>query len=83
VFGIDDEVLSIGDENLPSRGNVIARVVGDGKVLWEDREVRGGEPPVRVGPLPVEGVRVLVLEVDPGEDPLLDSADWADPILVR
>jgi hypothetical protein len=81
-FGIDDDVLSAPPG---LRGSVTARVLADGKEVWSSRgAVRGGEPPKTVGPIDVEGVQELALEVDFGEDQYTnDHADWADPILVR
>ena len=82
-FGIDDEVLSEpGAEG--KRGDVDARILADGKVLWEAHGIQGGAPAVRVGPLDVRGAKTLVLEVGFGQDLMtLDRADWGDPILVR
>jgi hypothetical protein len=66
------------------RGDVDAKVLGDEKVLWEAKGVKGGEPARKVGPLDVSGVKVLVLEVDFGAGMNVnDHADWLDPILVR
>ena len=83
TFGIDDEVLAeeaAGDR----KGNVGARVLGDGKLLWEAKDVRGGEKPRGVGPLDVRGVKTLVLEVDFGKELYaLDRGDWCDPLLVK
>jgi hypothetical protein len=63
---------------------VDARVLGDGKTLWEATGVRGGVAPVVVGPLDVSGVDVLVLVVDYGQGRNeLDRAVWGSPILVR
>jgi hypothetical protein len=80
TFGIDDGVA--GDRK---GGDVTARVLADGKEIWSSKgSVRGGDPPRAVGPLPVEGVETLSLEVGYGEEQNeLDRADWADPILVR
>ncbi len=82
-FGIDDEVLTAGGA-AGRKGNVDARILGDGKVLWEAQGVRGGEKPRAVGPLDVRGVKTLVLEVGFGKELMtLDRADWGDPILVK
>jgi hypothetical protein len=79
LFGVDDEALGI-----EPGGIVDARVLGDGKVLWEGRDVRAGAAPRRVGPLDVTQVEELVLEVDFGaEQHFGDRATWADPILHR
>ncbi len=83
MVGIDDEVLDKADD-AKQRGNVDARVLGDGKVLWEAKGLRGGEKPRRVGPLDVAGVKSLVLEIGFGAEYMtLDRADWGDPILVK
>lgn len=83
-FGIDDGVLRLQDG---LRGNVDARVLGDGKVLWEAKDVEGEQKPRRVGPLDVKGVKVLVLEVGFGKPGPANNAgdrgNWGDPILVR
>ncbi len=56
------------------RGCVTLRVLGDDRVLWEARGVRGAEPPREVL-VDVRGVTDLTLEVDFDED--LDLADHA------
>ena len=87
-FGIDDGVLHERGA-AKSLGNVDARILGDGKVLWEAKDVEGGQKARRVGPLDVKGVKALVLEVGfgalrPGEiASTRDRADWGDPILVK
>lgn len=79
LFGVDDEAAEVD-----AGGIVDARVLGDGEVLWQKKDVRAGAPPVRVGPLDVAGVEELVLEVDFGaEQHVRDRATWADPVLVR
>lgn len=79
LFGVDDEALAV-----PQGGVVDARVLGDGKILWEARNVRAGEVPRRVGPLDVSGVESLVLEVDFGAElHVRDYGTWADPLLFR
>lgn len=76
-FGIDDEALAAPDG---PKGDVTARVLGDGKVLWSSEgSVKGGEPARKVGPLDVRGVTTLVLEVDfGGGRHQMDRADWVD-----
>jgi hypothetical protein len=82
-LGIDDSVLRETGET-GTRGNVDARVIGDGKVLWEAKDIEGGNPVTQVGPLDVSGVKSLVLEIGFGKEIyMLDRADWVDPILVR
>ncbi len=86
-IGIDDEVLALpaGGGGPASRGAIGARVLGDGRVLWEKDAIRGGEGVVWTGPLDVRGVRTLTLEVTRGPDGLStrDRADWVRPLLVR
>lgn len=82
-FGIDDSVLE-EREAQHLKAEVDARVLGDGRVLWEAKGVVKGEAPRRVGPLDVSGVKVLTLVVEEGGDLHgLDRADWVDPVLVR
>ena len=82
-FGIDDEVLDKDAEG-GRKGDVDARVLGDGKALWAAKGIQGGAKPRRVGPLDVRGVETLVLEVGFGKELYtLDRADWGDPILVK
>lgn len=79
LFGVDDEALE-----KKAGGIVNARVRGDGKVLWEAKDVRAGTAPRRVGPLDVSQVDELVLEVDFGAElHIRDRATWADPLLIR
>lgn len=79
LFGVDDEALEV-----KSGGVVDARVLADGKTIWEAKGVKAGERPRRVGPLDVEGVDELVLEVQFGPQlHVRDRATWADPILVH
>jgi len=82
-FGIDDSVLEEKEAG-GKRGNVEARVLGDGKVLWKAADVEAGQPVLKVGPVDVSGVKELVLEVGYGKASYgLDRGDWVDPILVR
>lgn len=75
VAGIVDEMADRGDATLA--------VVGDGRVLWEARNVRGGEEPREVL-VDVTGVRELSLHVDFGEGlDLSDHACWALARLIR
>jgi hypothetical protein len=87
-IGIDDDVRRdpAEPETGEPRGDVDVRILGDDRVLWEAKGVKGGEPLRRAGPLDVSGVKTLVLEVDWGGGalaPAHDHADWVDPILVR
>ncbi|MDA1196155.1 MAG: NPCBM/NEW2 domain-containing protein [Planctomycetota bacterium] len=80
-LGIDDETLEFPGE---WRGNIDARILADGKVLWEAKGITGGSPAHDIGPLDVRGAKALVLEVQFGAELMtLDYADWGDPILVK
>ena len=82
-LGIDDKIWEEPGSGT-WHGNVSARILADGKVLWEAKEVRGGEALRRFGPLDVSEVKTLVLEVGFGKEmTILDRADWIEPILVR
>jgi hypothetical protein len=75
-------VVGVLDE-MGARGNVDLRIVGDGRTLWEERGVRGGQPPRAVS-VDVTGVFELMLVVDWGEDlDLSDQVAWAQARLVR
>ena len=90
---IDDEAVELAREHAASgadpatalRGEIGARVLGDGKVLWQRRQIRGGEAPVALRAIDVRGVTQLVLEINRGPDNVsrLDRGNWLDPILVR
>jgi len=76
---IDDEV-----EDLPARGSVRFRITAGERVLWESPILRGGDPPLAIPPLALEGARRLVLEVDEAEGlHVADRADWLRMILSR
>jgi hypothetical protein len=65
------------------RGCVSMRVFGDGEVLWEATQVRGGQT-AREFIVDVGGVQRLVLVVDYGEDlDLSDHAAWGSARLIR
>lgn len=70
-------------DEMQGRGRAAMRLLGDGRVLWEHPDVRGGQPPLPVV-ADLTGVRELVLEVDYGEDlDLADHACWAFARLIR
>lgn len=63
-------------------GNVTARVIGDGKVLWEQTDITAATPVVQVD-VPLNGAERLILEVDFGEGQNVgDRAAWCDPRLI-
>ena len=64
-------------------GRVIARVLGDGKSLYENLDARGDQPPIEID-VPLAGVHELVLEIDFGKDQDVgDRVVWANPRLIR
>lgn len=88
LVGVDDHALDVAKEaEVAEVGIIDARVLGDGKVLWEAKGIRVGETPRHVGPLDVSTVDSLVLEVDFGASKVVESigdrATWADPMLFR
>jgi hypothetical protein len=83
-FGIDDEAREEGAGYGGVVGDVDARVLGDGKVLWEAKGITGAQHAHVVGPLDVTGVKELLLVVDyGGHDLTFDRATWAEPLLLR
>ncbi|MBU0616174.1 MAG: NPCBM/NEW2 domain-containing protein, partial [Planctomycetes bacterium] len=74
--------VGIVDE-MAERGDVTLAVLGDGRILWQAANVRGGEPPREVL-VDVTGVRELSLHVDFGEGlDLSDHVCWAEARLIR
>jgi hypothetical protein len=66
-----------------SQGRVLARVLGDGKVLYENPDARGDQVPVDID-VPVTGVKTLTLLIDFGKDQDVgDRVVWGNPRLVR
>ena len=76
--GVDDS-----GTNGTRGGSVRFRVLGDGKEIWKSEILRAGEQAASPAPMPLEGVKALVLEVDPAGDFVLDRANWLRPMLVR
>ena len=75
-------VAGILDE-MEDRGNVTMRVLGDGGLLWQRENVRGGAKPEQVV-IAISGVYELTLAVDFGGDlDLSDHACWAFARLIR
>jgi hypothetical protein len=75
-------VVGIADD-MADRGDVTLAVLGDGRVLWEARNVHGGEPPRDVL-ADVTGVRELSLHVNFGDElDLSDHVCWAMARLIR
>jgi hypothetical protein len=70
------------DDHLGKPGNAAARVAADGEILWASEEVRGGNPPARIG-IPVDGMDTLELVTDFGaRGHLGDSMNWCEMLLV-
>jgi hypothetical protein len=64
-------------------GRVEARVIGDGKVLYENPDARGDQPPIDID-VPIGGVKLLTLEIDFGKDQDVgDRVVWGNPRLIR
>lgn len=75
AIGIDDAVGRLGD--------VVFRVIADGREIFNSGNVKGGQPPRRIS-LDVTGVQTLVLEVDFGADmDVGDHANWANLRLIK
>ena len=71
------------DEAVRPRGNVIFRVLADGKEVYHSGDVTGRDDPVNIN-VEVAGVHELRLIVDFGKDADLgDQADWADARVIR
>lgn len=63
-------------------GNVTARVLGDGKVLWEQKNITA-KTGVVVVEVAMDGVERMILEVDFGEgQDVGDRAAWCNPQLI-
>lgn len=75
-------LAGIADE-MADRGDVTLAILGDGRPLWEARNVRGGQEPRKVL-VDITGVRELSLHVDFGEGlDLFDHVCWAEARLIR
>jgi hypothetical protein len=71
------------DDAAGSRGNVACRVLADGKELFSKPDLRADQDPQSLE-LPVQGVKLLSLEVDFGEDEDVgDRVIWAEARLFR
>lgn len=63
-------------------GNVTARVLGDGKVLWQQDNITATTNPIEID-VELKGVERLILEVDFGEGQNVgDRAAWCNPRLI-
>ena len=78
AVAVDDEVRV---QRL--RGSVIFRVLVDGEERHATRVMRGGDAPLALPSIDLEGARELTLVVDPTDDGwFADRADWLRPVLV-
>lgn len=79
VVAVDDSVL-----RSEMHGSVRFRVLVDGELRWESFVMEGGNAPVAIPAIGLEGARELILEVDPATEAFVsDRANWLRPILVR
>ena len=82
--GYETLVATIGiDDVVRPSGNVVFRVLGDGKVLFDSGGLTGQDPP-RDMMVEVKGVNTLTLIVDYGDGlDLSDHADWGGVRLLK
>lgn len=63
-------------------GNVQARVIGDGKILWAQDDITPATNPISVD-VDLKGIQRLILEVDFGKgQDVGDRAAWVEPRLI-
>jgi len=70
--GLDDEEQG-GD-------GVQFRVVGDGKILWQSRQIKASQ--LETAQIDVRGIQTLELIADSLSEKNFDHADWLEPFLV-
>tara|TARA_Y100000588_G_scaffold341612_2_gene385776 strand:+ start:1709 stop:2935 length:1227 start_codon:yes stop_codon:yes gene_type:complete len=71
------------DDTAGASGDVVFRVLVDGRRVWSSGPVRGGRAPRKLGPVDLSGARKLTLVVDFGRRADVgDHAAWLDPRLV-
>jgi NPCBM/NEW2 domain-containing protein len=88
VYGIDGEYASfkamVGfDPSAGGRGRVALRVLGDGRELFVEPDLRGTAEPLALD-VPIEGVKELSLVIEFGQEE--DTGDrilWAEPRVFR
>ena len=71
--GVDDEVYD--------NGEIVFRIFGDEKLLWQSGSVRGSTKSPVSAAVSVEGIKILRLETDPHGPDSYDHADWLSPIV--
>ena len=85
INGNYDEFKSLVGFQTPEGklGQAVVRVLGDGKVLYENLSARGDAKPAEVS-IKVAGVNKLTLEVDFGaNEDTADRVAWVNPNLIR
>lgn len=88
IYGIDGQYASfkalVGfDESAAGRGRVVVRVLGDGRELLAEPDLRSSGEPLSVD-VPIAGVKELALVVDFGEaEDTGDRVIWAEPRAFR
>lgn len=88
-FELDDAaqafVAVVGlDDAAGAEGSVVCSVEVDGETVWQGPVQRGGEPPLRVGPVPLHGGKRLSLRVDYADyGDIRDVVNWCDPRLTQ
>jgi hypothetical protein len=71
------------DDHSGNRGRVACRVLGDGRELFAEKDLRADAEPKSID-VPISGVKQLTLEVDFGADEDIgDRVIWADARVVR
>jgi hypothetical protein len=88
IYGIDGQYETfktlVGfDESAAGRGRVVVRVLGDGRELLAEPDLRSSGEPLSVD-VPIAGVKELALVVDFGEaEDTGDRVIWAEPRAFR
>jgi hypothetical protein len=79
-------LVAVDDESsaLAARGSVVFRVFVDGKLAFESATQQGGDAPLALPKIALDGARELALEVgDAGDGFAGDRADWLEVTLQR
>lgn len=71
--GVDDEVYD--------NGEVVFRIFGDEKLLWQSAPVKGSAREPVSAAVSLSGIKILRLETDPHGPDSYDHADWLSPIV--
>lgn len=71
--GIDDEVYD--------NGEVIFKILGDGKLLWQSPVVRGKDSKLPAASISIYGYKLLTLKTEANGSDSYDHADWVLPIV--